>query len=518
MPKIRREKDKSHRYNPKNARITFNAPGHHYMGPFNPLDNGPITNEGDAISFLHDVDATEDIAERGKRPFYLTYNSADERFLQRLKKIKLNPANALAIAYYESKKRLAKNDLSYIKEIPWSQLYKKQRLGISEVDFDRQLATTPELRPALRRVIQHQSDKKNSKERLHSSIRKEHHKARKRLFDSNRSIVPQLAAPPAVAMTEPGSGNDRGLKETPIDDVWNVQRGPPKYQFATLPFMYDTRYDGTFTMRQAAFRMTSPYNVLVATSNSDVNAGAGSSSKSAYVADSGDATAQKARWYDYYSAQYKYYHVVGCRWHLTVENYGNNPFWIHQLYYNDVEPPITADNNDILLWDEVNSYYVGTHAVAVLSSGKLEENQTNSNDTNMDTSNNPTNATANFETGNNIQSRSRGPVVQMSGQYQTGDVKRDIRLDSEVENWTAVAANPALPERLLFRFQTQNNQQETNSANSTDQIFSFRFFIRLEYLVEFKELKDELKWPTIKQPISITVDSNTARDPDTNEG
>ena len=52
-----------------------------------------------------------------------------------------------------------------------------------------------------------------------------------------------------------GSGNSQGLKETPIDDVGDVSRGPPEYTFASLPYLQDVKQNRTGWVTDVGFRM-----------------------------------------------------------------------------------------------------------------------------------------------------------------------------------------------------------------------------------------------------------------------
>ena len=73
-----------------------------------------------------------------------------------------------------------------------------------------------------------------------------------------------------------GSGNPSGLKETPIDKVVDVERGLASYQFASLPFngiwFDDQALTNTYDI---AYRMTSPYDCVVASLKTDHNTGTG---------------------------------------------------------------------------------------------------------------------------------------------------------------------------------------------------------------------------------------------------
>lgn len=310
-----------------------------------------------------------------------------------------------------------------------------------------------------------------------------------------------------------GSGNAAGLKETPVDKVRNVHRGPPEEAFASLPYVRDVRLAPSGISYDVGFRMTSPYDPsMTLASPVDINAGAGTATTTSVVTlDSSDTTITSARWYDFYSTLYNYYHVVSAKWHITIENMKNDPLWCHMLYINDEVPPPEATNEDIMCWPDTESHLLGVHAVGIKSAGAVSSNH-DKNDVNNVEGNGAAGTTANYENGNHVNSRGVGPILKLSGQYRPGQFRRQIHLDSEVENWTAINANPSLPERLLFRFKPVWNGLDTNDAVNYDRTFHFRVNFRIDYLVEFKELKYGLRWPVERQPVIAAVNTNAEED------
>lgn len=303
-----------------------------------------------------------------------------------------------------------------------------------------------------------------------------------------------------------GSGQDGGLRETPIDDPFNIQRGPPDYSFATLPYVEDFLHAGNQWMRQHTFRMTSPYDCRTVFPGADLNTGSGTLNVITAASDASDSSPQKARWFDLYASMYKYYHVIACRWWVTFENQTTQPVWVHQYYGNETDRPTTATNVDMMLWKDTRSYYVGPAAMAIQASGQVERGDlpllVN------DEAGPATGGAVNFETGNMVNA-STSYILQLSGEYRTGDFEREIRTDNLVENWTLTSTNPALSERLNIRVRPQNESLNLNDTNNYNQLLTYRMFTRIEYLVEFKELKDGLKYPIAQQPavLSITTTS-----------
>ncbi len=305
-----------------------------------------------------------------------------------------------------------------------------------------------------------------------------------------------------------GQASQPGLKETPIDKFFgHAERGPSDYVYASLPYMRSLHESETLYSRDEAYRMTSVYDCRVGTTTTDQNGGAGVANATVIVADGSDATLEQARWFDYYAGMYNYYHVVGARWWYTFENQSTDDLWVHTMYINDTAPSTLATSEDMQLWRDCRSHLVPGVANAILSTGIVERNDVPQNARNSEAG--PVVTTPNFETGNHVAKRGRSNILTVSGTYRTGQFKRQIILDSEVENWTSTAANPALSERLLIRIKHRNDGIDDFDANSYMRPMTYYSTFKIEYLVEFKELKDGLRWPIERQPLTVTI----AQDP-----
>lgn len=340
--------------------------------------------------------------------------------------------------------------------------------------------------------------------------------SKKLKFDSPNAVTdltPSMIAKPSVpnllsttTMNRPaGSGNESGLKETPVDDVVNVERGPSPYTFATLPYVNFTYISRNAYSSEHVYRMTSPYDVTVGTTATDLNAGAGTTTVYTAQADSVDVSADKARWFDYYAGIYNYYHTISARWHITIENHSGEPLWVHWLYGNDTQPPQGATNADILCWNDAHSHFVNAPFKAI-AAGIIEAQEITGLGEQTEAS--VPGTAQNFETSNNVTSRGPSHILEINGQYATGDYQKEIRLDSEVENWTSTSANPSLAERLYVRVRSANEGTSDSSASSYDRRIDYKIFARIEYLVEFKELKPGLRYPVQEQPLTVTVGQN----------
>ena len=470
---------------PKRKRSGWTAPGYNYMGPGNPMDNGPPVDTDDWASRWHDRAYKRYEDEQGIDP----------------------------------KKVWVPEDQKWLDEADWKGWSSLGKLWFGGKKVLGMLGAIPS--STLKNIDPIPPSKKR-KERFTEPQRDNPYKRLRRnaLFADDtwaQSLLNKQQNTQVASTTmdmRQGSGNNAGLKETPIDEIDRpVTRGPPEYTFASLPYVRDVKIAATQWARDIGFRMTSPYDPeITGAAIVDQNAGAGSvTTQTIEASDATDTTATSARWFDFYATLYNYYHVIGARWHCTIENHSNEPLWCHQLYCNDEVPPMGATNEDIMCWKNTESHLIGSHAVAITTSGRIEANHSNSNVNNVEgagtAANNP-----NYETSNHVNSRGVGPILKLSGEYKPGQFRRQIHLDSEVENWTAVNANPSLPERVLFRFKPWWNAIDTNDGNTYDRTMVFNITFRIEYLVEFKELKTGLRWPVERQPVIAAIQANIEED------
>ena len=454
----------------------FSLPGYKYLGPGNALDKGPPNNVNDVASLYHDV-RYGDIAHHGGNP-YLQWSDADQKWLEDTNA--KDYGGVLGKAWFGAKR------LAY-------------GAGI--------LSKTIDERP--RAFTANDATVLGGKEDVEPFPFKFSNVRDASLLNLQQSSQDQTMS----EGTPVGSGNAAGLTETPIDRVRDVQRGPRDHVFASLPYVQDIRVSQTVWAFDLGYRMTSPYDPSMSLAAAvDQNTGAGTATTQTVVAlDSSDVAITSARWFDFYSTLYNYYHTVGCRYHITIENLKLEPAWCHLMFCNDEIPPPTATNEDIMCWNDVESHYLGAHALGTISAGSVATNEMPANLNNVE-GNGTAGNTGNYNSSNHVQSRGQSPILKLSGTYRTGQTKRQIHLDSEVENWTAINANPALPERLLLRFKPYWNAIDTNDANTYDRAINVRVKVQLEYLVEFKELKFGLRWPIERQPVICAVNVNVEED------
>lgn len=465
----------------KRPKTGLTLPGYNNLGPFNEL-NTPLS-KSDADALMHDIE----YEKLGKRAYW-TFNQADEDLIEKLKD-ETDIGAKIAKNVFETKKKLS--EWKFLPSDPIQSKVKENPL----LDFHKGSGKYP-LTRARKKALERQ-------QRITDFMKKKKANVKPSLL-SNLQQDEQMSRDAKVSGGT-GSGLNQGLQETPIDQVIDVERGFPSYQFTSLPwsgihFMDNNLYTGI----DIGFRMTSPYDVVIGGTATDRNTNAtGKATDVTMKSDTEDTTYQSAMWFNWYASLYKYYHVVGCKWSILFENLSNEPIWIHQMYLNDTVPPYYASNEDMLMWNDCESHYVEALSKYVDTNGVKCAQLTQG----WQRETNSAQSAENFTSATALNSNRRN-TLQLSGQYSTGDKSHDIRLDTDVENWTAIDANPKLIERLVFRIkpetQAQRSQGEQGAVNYGRKL-KYKYHIKLEYLVEFKELVDGLRWPTTYTAILPTI-------------
>lgn len=303
-----------------------------------------------------------------------------------------------------------------------------------------------------------------------------------------------------------------GVQETQLDPVkkaWHIFRGPPDYTHAVIPWIYEQQLSFTGFMRDYFIRMTSPYDPLIDPVGQDFNPGVGDAPGTVPNAADPRSFAGSAAYWDYYASIYKYYHVLGCRYKVRVENKSNEKFYVHEMFVTKSNPPPTASNWDMLIWPNVKHHLLHPQGIFFFEGGSNIETAEvfNIND-DTDTGMNPA-GDFNDQVGNGstIQNKLGSPIAYIVGEYRPGDADRDVHEDTDVNIWTPVTQNPSLREALVIRLRGYDNASPPVAGNASDfeRLLTFNITIECEYLVEFKELDDRLKWPTNRNPIVASI-------------
>lgn len=490
----------------------LSLPGYKYLGPGNRMNKGKPNNWNDFVSLVHD-DKYKRLEALGKVPHTL-WTESDEAWLRDTNW--QDYGGVLGKLYFNIKKGAYRlgllehaGDTDTDPPLQPKDFNDEtvKKLAVDEISPLKKEDDTPIRRPVKRLRFESDDDADDVDSLPNSRPSKQAKQNPQEQLDSQENVI-------EMGETNLGSGNNAGLRETPIDQVHNVERGPPEYTFASLPYSRDFKVVRTGWAHDEGFRLTSPYDPsmsLAAQVDQNTDAVGTLFTRTVVASDASDTAITSARWYDYYASMYNYYHVVGARWHFLLENLSGEPFWCHVLKCNDEIPPMLATNEDIMNWKDAESHYVGTHHVAVTNTGRVESNHTNNDENNVEGANN-SGQVVNYDVSNHVNSRGPSPLLKLSGEYRPGQIKRQIHLDSEIENWTSVNANPLLPERLLFRIKPYWNALDTNNTQNYNRDLQFRFTFQIDYLVEFKELKYGLRWPIERQPLLAAIQNNPEED------
>lgn len=452
----------------------YSLPGYKYIGPGNRLHKGKPVDSNDRVAEKHDW-AYDRYVRAGKDPYW-NYNNADDRAQRDFDHTSYG--GTLGRSFFTFK-RFA-SQAGYIGNLDGPP-HKKLR-GSSFDIKDKQVAI------------------------------------RRRAMSLGNLLAEADTPDKEAAIMEgggdgTGSGKDGNLKETPVDNRPRyLETGPEDYTFARLPYVQMKKIQLSAWVADMALRMTSPYDpevygsILSTAGSSTINI-PGSTDP-----DSSGVPRTPANYFNFYGGMYNYYHVVETKWSIFIENTSGEPLYVHWMYYSDVAPPINATNQDMMSWSECNTrilqaQYKAVNPNGVLYTNELGQNGPDFND-NIAEGDPSSLALSNYNAGNNITSRVGTCSTEISGSYRPGQYKREIRLDNQVENWTTVDTNPALQERLLVRLKPENPAWSESAGNARGDIISAKIFIKVDYIVEFKELNTFLRWPVQRQPISVSIASN----------
>lgn len=313
------------------------------------------------------------------------------------------------------------------------------------------------------------------------------------------------AAPSGDTTTDEGRHDETAID--PIKRDWQIFRGPPDYTHTSLPAIYVNNVKLQNKMFEAGIRLTSPYQPFFATQVTDINPdGSGVTN---VVEATGDAGFDTQYW-GFYTQLYRYYSVLSCRYRISVDNYGSEPIWMHIMKYNQEKPPMNVSNEDMKLWRGVTSYYMTPHAAfydTSLATGGVRQETLGYNF--EDTAIAGPDDTTFY--GDVAVGRKNSAVIVVSDQYNAGDFQREVALDSEISTWTPVSQNPTYPENLLLRFNTDeaSTGQIGDTLTTRGRRLQLNLRMEVEYLCEFKELTPEVRYPTKRDPITLTF-STTA--------
>jgi len=189
-------------------------------------------------------------------------------------------------------------------------------------------------------------------------------------------------------------------------------------------------------------------------------------------------TTERPAWRDYWASFYDYYTVLGCEYEIICEapqsTVGNDA--IIGVQFDTYSDTATSTGNVMPL-----SYYSDVKTFKNIQWHRVK--------------------------GNNAVNQGNNKTV-IKGVYKPGQAKRNITNDGDVKTWTATSTTlPNLKEILTLNF-----WKHPMNYSGVQTVLNME--INLKYLVQFKDLKQQGRYPnriTTNQDISITLnESNSA--------
>jgi len=284
-----------------------------------------------------------------------------------------------------------------------------------------------------------------------------------------------------------GGGIQTQSKETPISNYPSLEYGVANTHTTILP--YRTYISGGFLDHakplRLEIRMNSVWDPIV-TDTVGLALGGTIGAKSFYnipvgpggthvltstfptTPTTGANVAERPQWRDYWAQLYTQYTVLGCKWKVTIQNTSN------------------ARGADIEVAQTYNSF-----TVASGSTGNVMPETTYAE----------TKAFKNVKwhivacEGAEEDIQSNYGII--SGTYKPGMISHNIVNDGDVKTWTttsvsggATAPIPLLRDLLTLDF------FRSGMNYSTAQLTNFNLCIELDYIVQFKDLYSQARWPS----------------------
>ena len=300
----------------------------------------------------------------------------------------------------------------------------------------------------------------------------------------------------------------------PIQQAWSLTPGPPTYTHVVLPYIQEQHVvTSPLNTSEITLRMTSIYDPSVAHSNVDMQPGAAVTNGLLSVnpvTDTAVANTGYCAYFKYYESLYKYYSVIGCRYSISIENLSHDRMWAHLLFHQATYPPRNASNWDMQLWKGIKSQVL--HPKARF----LETNGIPFNEQSAYNYDNEAGVDGTFSNNGTLQKgyiqNTGSSIVHFEGEYRPGQYDQEVILDGENDTWTPTNENPKLPELLTVRLKTYDNAAIGPEAGTTrvaaERPLLYNYVIKLTYLVEFKELKDEIRWPVNRNGLTVVYNSD----------
>lgn len=199
----------------------------------------------------------------------------------------------------------------------------------------------------------------------------------------------------------------------------------------------------------------------------------------------GDYATERPQWRDYWAQLYEYYTVLGCKWKVTVANAATASYLDMDIAYEyDSYSNATGATGNVM----PNAPYMEMVAFKGVKWARVSP--------------------ANSEPNNY--------VTVIEGHYKPGMIKRNIINDGDVKTWTKISdQHPSLTETLVMVFwpsDLTNYNLRPAGDNTITSNTGCNVRIELDYIVQFKDLKLQARYPNSVSAAEQNISQNIAID------
>lgn len=487
----------------------FNGIFSNYCGPGG---SGKVLHRIDSICKKHDEEYGK-LQKRGINP-YLCYNKADEIFLHDLQEIDPNGYQELVTkfggkSYFKLKQLVApycKSRLRGISQSSSEDTHHSQSHSLTETDMAQAMINHKKRRgdPIEHSRGHEQHNMEGAPEEGgEDQITKPHHIWRR--FPNTQTASLKWV------MTTFGAGvTDITTNLVPFDrqDVKYTTSLATTDGTATATPTYDgictTLYTSGVSFQVPKLyqvRMTSPYNILKQHQSTSMPITAGFQGSS-------------PTWLSYFDSMYQYYHCMETEWEITLhfgtpvdntsaaaaqfQNYGLYIFW---RYTEQDDPPISWASAADTQMCTVRQTQATANAAPTTDTITATQLHTGTSAVY------PCTPDDYFRMGGWHHKRvvfntTHPSTVTLEGSYKYGQCKMDLKtiapgdahgLDTTAEGWAQTGATPVFPENLSIIIVQDN---AVNAAGTYDIRVPYSIRYETEQLIQFKDLRANLKFPT----------------------
>lgn len=465
----KRKRDDRHR------KRGWTLPGYNYMGPGNPLDNGPPTSADDNVAMEHDY-AYQKYLDAGQNPYW-NYNQADE---EAVKKWGNSFGGMGAKAVFKTKKFLAQHNVighiakMGVKRTAGSDPYSNKIRKIDEPNAPTKpnggVRASPN-QPDLRKKQAEQTKSSN----LRGSISEKDAKMTKPDHPMGREDTSPAVNLQSSGAQSRGAGMTRNKmgEETTVDPVIYEKLHPfPDTTNAIMPFRHNATITGLTPTNDNAgqsaisFRLNSINDIIT---NSTYTSDPTPAADTTYDG----TTYLSPMMYNYWKSIYRYWTVTKATYHVKwwCKTLDSNAEWSLWTYHHGQQAPPLLDGTATVK-DYVRKMHKHCHKTTLTNFGA-------SNDRNVNQC-----------------------AVNISGIYEPGNytVHNAVWEDEFSETWHKWNEIPSKREIVTFIFNKSDN------ASTAATTHNFEYTINITYHVQMKDLQRKFEYPLATDDIDIVTD------------